>query len=289
MRNFLVGYILRVEISLGDIHILLRCFTAFKLFNDLADPRTVLRVAFDVEVDFPCLDHPQRSACGVKGNDRHILARLNVSRLQRFNRAVGHVVVFREDDIEFNAFVKQIFNQLLPLRLNKIAGRLIDKLPIRMLLHAGLKAFCSTSLRGGAEIALKMDDFGVLRNVLLHPFNGDIPFISEVAADPAGEEIRIGDFNLTVDDDHRDAGGLRFGENRIPALFRVGRKEDIIDALIDEVADGGDLLSCFCCASSKIKRKPFSVEKASIMLCVLPFCQSLSDPSCENPTTIKSV
>ena len=115
-------------------------------------------------------------------------------------------------------------------------------------LQSLVQAGGAAHLGGGTVIALEMDDLqGRITEVLLKPGYRAVPLALEIRADPAGEQIvphiagGKGAVDHTVDDDDWDACGLCLAQDGFPAILGGGSEDDVIHALMDEVADGGDL------------------------------------------------
>ena len=239
------------ENVLADVSLLRDALSLFQHLDDLPHAGSVQRVALRVHGDLSIQHTGESPHRRVERDHEHLSvfrmdARFFPCALDRFERAEGLVVVLAVHDVDLTVLFQECLHEFLALCLRIFSLHDSGEIP-SVLFACFRERVRAADLRGGAHRPLNVNDMqdGRVDPPLLRepaqPLAGEFSLEREVGADPRGVEVFIR-LHHPVDDDHRDPRFLRFLQNGLPPGLRDRRDHDVIHLLLDEIADGGDLL-----------------------------------------------
>src|SRR5690606_16011038 len=208
------------------------------LLDEVDDLVAEHRVALDDEVELAVVQGLQAVADRVDRDDDDVLARLLARSLDRLDRAETHVVVVGEDQVHVGVGLKGRLDRRLALGAGEVARRLADDL-VRA--DDGVEALLAVDLGTRAERALELEDLGV-GVVLLDPLAGHLALEAEVRPDPGDVGVLDRGVDRAVDEHDGDLRVLDLLEDLVPTGLDDRGERDDVDVLVDEVAQGLDLV-----------------------------------------------
>ena len=165
----------------------------------------------------------------------------DVGFVQSSDSALGHIVVLRVDNIEFNAGVDLGLNDLLGCLRVPLSGLLGHKAPVVIGFYHVVQSAGTSLLSSGTHNTLDVDDLVFIQALACQPFNRCLAFLVHVGNDTCCIEVFTG-VDGTVEEDNIDAFILRVLQYGIPAGCICCGKEEIVNAVLDELLGGSDLL-----------------------------------------------
>jgi len=209
--------------------------------NDLGAVRALERVALEVGVDLAAQHFGQAGSAGVEGDKNHVAANavLDAGRVHGVFRAERFVIILADNYIELARIGLAVgFHDGLAAILREVAGLGVEDIPA-IVIRILLEAIGTADLSGGTGGAFDDQDVQLLDalelGIGLQPGAGRKTFVGEFGADPG--DVLVGVIDRTVNHDHGDSGVLSFAQNGVPAGGDDRVDDDVIDALLDEVAD----------------------------------------------------
>src|ERR1700733_12219778 len=207
-----------------------------------AEPRVALARAAELAID----DRLHAILFAVNRNHKNVLARHLSGCLDGGDRAKRHFVIVGVDDRRVGMSLQQRLRYLTALVASEVAGLAGENY------HAGglgfdclVKALLAVVRRRSADRALELDDLALAAGLFDRPIGHSLTFLHEIRANE-GEKVDTGLgerwIDVTVDQEHRNAGLLGVHNRRNERLFFARRQEDEVDPLRDHAVDVSDLL-----------------------------------------------
>ena len=217
--------------------------------NDLLHQGTGQRVALHLQGNLPLQAVGQPLTGGVEGDNEHpSLAAAVAALLQRLNGPKGGVVVLAVDGVDLWPLalaVQPLAGDLVGLGLGEVAVQLSQEGPVFMGLDGLLQTGAPAQLGAGAQGALDVQDVDRPVRVLeglLQPGRGLLSLPAEVGAHVGGIEAVVRHLDGAVHQNDGNPRRLGLLKHRVPAGDAQGHEEDAVHLLLDELADGGDLV-----------------------------------------------
>ena len=214
-----------------------------QVLDDGVDVGSLEGVALAVVVPVAGEQLFKRPLVAVEAHDDDVLAHAvgDVRLVQSRNSALGHVVVFRVDDVEFLAGVDDGLDDLLGSLGVPLSGLLGHHVPVVVGSDLLVKSARAADLGSGTHDALDVDDVVGVEVLGSEPVNSGLAFLGHVGDD--GSDIQaLVSVDGAVEEDNGNTGLLGFLQHGVPAGGGSGGEQQVVHFVGDELLGLGNLL-----------------------------------------------